>query len=127
MTAADVVTIAGGALVIVAIALFFWRPRRSGTRTATTSGGYQEAMVLVKGGYTPDVIVVQRGRPVRLDFRREETGARSEIVVLGDVDTSAPLPAGETVTVELLTERPGTYEFACQMGMLRGRLVVKEG
>jgi plastocyanin domain-containing protein len=29
------------------------------------------------------------------------------------------------VTIELLPEKPGTYEFACQMGMLRGRLVVE--
>ena len=29
------------------------------------------------------------------------------------------------VAVEFLPERPGTYEFACQIGMLRGRLVVE--
>ena len=26
---------------------------------AETSGGYQEAMILVKGGYTPDTIIVR--------------------------------------------------------------------
>ncbi|MCC6175707.1 MAG: cupredoxin domain-containing protein, partial [Chloroflexi bacterium] len=92
---------------------------------AVTSGGYQEAMVLVKGGYTPDVIVVQHGKPVRLNFRREETAACSEMVVFGDFGKSATLPTGETVAVELLPERPGEYEFACQMGMLRGRLIVE--
>ena len=125
MNATDLLVILGGLVVNIGIALFFWGPRAGGTRAALASSGYQEAMVLVKGGYTPDVIVVQHGRPVRLAFRREETAACSEMVVFGDFGKSAKLPEGETVTVELLPEKPGTYEFACQMGMLRGRLVVE--
>jgi plastocyanin domain-containing protein len=125
MNVTDVLVILGGLAVILGIAWFFWGPRRAGTRAATTSSGYQEAMILVKGGYTPDVIVVQHGRPVRLRFRREETAACSEMVVFGDFGKSVRLPEGETVSIELLPEQPGTYEFACQMGMLRGHLVVE--
>jgi plastocyanin domain-containing protein len=82
-------------------------------------------MILVKGGYTPDVIVVEHGKPVRLTFRREETAACSEMVVFGDFGKSARLPEGELVAVELLPEQPGAYAFACQMGMLRGTLIVE--
>ncbi len=32
---------------------------------------------------------------------------------------------GEIVAVELLPKEPGEYEFACAMGMFRGRLVVE--
>ena len=125
LTLTDLWAILGGAAAIGLIAWFFWGPRRGGVRAVLTSGGYQEVMVLVKGGYTPDVVVVQRGRPVRLNFRREETSACSEMVVLGDFGKSARLPEGEVVPVEFLPEKPGTYEFACQMGMLRGKLVVE--
>jgi plastocyanin domain-containing protein len=125
MTTIDLLVILGGLGLSLGIAWFFWGPRKSGTRAALTSSGYQEAMVLVKGGYTPDVIVVQHGKPVRLSFRREETAACSEMVVFGDFGKSARLPTGETVAVELLPERPGEYDFACQMGMLRGKLVVE--
>jgi plastocyanin domain-containing protein len=125
MTPTDVAVTIGGVVLIAAIALFFWGPRKGGYRAPVTSGGYQEAMVLVKGGYTPDVIVVEHGRPVRLNFRREESAACSEMVLFGDFDKSAKLPEGETVAVELLPEKPGEYEFACQMGMLRGKLVVE--
>jgi plastocyanin domain-containing protein len=38
-------------------------------------------------------------------------------------DVSRRLPAGELVTIELTPEAPGEYEFSCQMGMLRGRLI----
>jgi plastocyanin domain-containing protein len=125
MTATDLLVILGGLALIIGIAWFFWGPRKGGARAALTSSGYQEAMVLVKGGYTPDVIVVQHGKPVRLSFRREETAACSDMVVFGDFGKSAKLPTGETVAIELLPERPGEYDFACQMGMLRGKLVVE--
>jgi plastocyanin domain-containing protein len=29
------------------------------------------------------------------------------------------------VPVEFLPQKPGEYEFACQMGMLRGKLIVE--
>ena len=118
------VTVAGLA-AIGAVAWFFWGPRGEGVRAALASSGRQEAMVLVKGGYTPDVLVVERGKPVRLTFRREETAACSEMVLFPDFDRSAKLPQGEEVEIEFLPEEPGEYEFTCQMGMLRGRLVVE--
>ncbi len=114
-----------GLLIIAFIVWFFWLKKTKGTRAALTSGGYQEAMILVKGGYTPDVIVVEHGKPVRLNFRREETAACSEMVLFPDFDKSARLPTGETVPIELLPKEPGEHEFACQMGMLRGKLIVE--
>ena len=125
MNATDTAVILAGVLVIAGIAWFFWGPRKGGVHAALTSSGYQEAMILVKGGYTPDVIVVQHGRPVRLSFRREESASCSDTVVFGDFGKSAKLPQGETVPVEFLPEKAGEYEFRCQMGMLRGRLVVE--
>lgn len=125
MSATDILVIAGGLALNAGIAWFFWGPRTGGYRAAVATSGYQEALVLVKGGYTPDVIVVQHGRPVRLNFRREEEAACSEMVILSDFGRSARLPRGETVAVEFLPEQPGEYEFACQMGMFRGKLVVE--
>lgn len=71
------------------------------------------------------MIVVQHGKPVRLNFRREETASCSDTVVLSDFGKSAKLPTGQIVPVEFLPDTPGEYEFACQMGMLRGKLVVE--
>ncbi len=107
------------------IVWFFWLVRTKGVRAAVTSGGYQEQMVLVKGGYTPDVIVVGRGKPVRLNFVRQESASCSEMVLLPAFNKSANLPEGETVPVEFLPKEPGEYEFQCQMGMLRGKVIVE--
>lgn len=124
MTPIEWIITAGGLLVITFTAWFFWMKKEKGTRAATSSDGYQETLILVKGGYTPDTIVVEHGRPVRLKFRREETSPCSEMVVLGDFGKSATLPEGQVVPVEFLPQEPGTYAFSCQMGMLRGRLIV---
>jgi plastocyanin domain-containing protein len=114
-----------GLALIAFIVWFFWLKRSTGFRATETSSGRQEAMILVKGGYTPDTIIVRSGRPVRLNFRREETASCSDKVVFADFQKSAELPTGETVPVEFLPKEPGEFAFACPMGMFRGRLIVE--
>ncbi len=71
------------------------------------------------------MIVVQAGKPVRLSFTRQESAACSETVIFPDFGKSAYLPEGQAVPVEFTPERPGEYDFHCQMNMLRGKLVVE--
>lgn len=125
MTVSQIIVTAAGLLAIGGVAWFFWGPRGDGVTAGVTSAGFQEAMVLVKGAYNPDVIVVQHGKPVRLTFNRQETAACSEKVLFPDFHKSAELPEGELVPVEFTPEQPGEYEFTCGMGMLRGKLVVR--
>ena len=119
-----VVDVVGLALVGF-IVWFFWLVKTKGVKAAVTSSGYQEQMVLVKGGYTPDVIVVERGKPVRLNFVRQESTSCTEMVLIPAFNKSAKLPEGETVPVEFMPKEAGEYEFACQMGMIRGKLIVE--
>jgi plastocyanin domain-containing protein len=114
-----------GLTAAAGVAWFFWFKRSEGVQATTVSDGYQEVMILVKGGYTPDTIRVAAGRPVRLLFRREETAACSEQVILPDFGKSAPLPTGTVVPIEFMPGEPGVHEFTCQMGMLRGRILVE--
>lgn len=113
-----------GVLLIVGIAWFHWGPRR--TFQAASSGDRQEAAITVKGGYSPDVIVLDAGKPVRLRFTRQETSSCTERVVFDGLDISHLLPTGEEVIVDLPALSPGEYPFACQMGMVRGKLVAKD-
>ncbi len=119
------IVLAGGLTLIAFIVWFFWLKRTKGVRAGETSGGYQEVMILVKGGYTPDTIVVRHGKPVRLNFRREETASCSDKVIFADFNKSADLPTGEIVSIELMPNQLGEYGFACPMGMFRGRLIVE--
>lgn len=124
MTIAQIIVTISGLALSVTIAWFFWFSEKRGVRAAL-AGAVQEAHIIVKGGYTPDVIVVQAGKPVRLNFTRQETASCSEMVLFPNFNKSSKLPAGETVPIEFTPQTPGEYEFTCQMGMLRGKLVVE--
>ena len=92
-------------------------PRRTPSSPASVQ-------VRVQGGFEPDTIVARAGEPLRLVFRREETASCSERVVFPAFGRSAMLPPFQDVALELLPEQEGEYEFTCQLGLLRGRLIV---
>lgn len=81
---------------------------------------------MVKGGYDPDVIVVKKGIPVRLNFYRDETADCSDTIVFGDFNIRKPLPAFKTTPVEFTPGKEGEYVFTCGMGMLKGKLIVRQ-
>ncbi|MBI4421053.1 MAG: cupredoxin domain-containing protein [Gemmatimonadetes bacterium] len=106
---------------------FFLGPRRTGTPARSTRSGVQEVRVLVKGGYEPDTILVEAGKPVRLHFYRDETAECSERVVFENLNIDEALPAFQTKTIEFIPPAPGDYPFRCAMSMIRGRVVAQEG
>ena len=117
------VNIAGLGLIGL-IVWYFWLSTSTGTAAAVTAGGIQETRVTVRGGYSPDTIRVEAGRAVRLVFNRQEADPCSERVVFDAFGISAELPTNTDVPVEFVPTEPGEYEFACQMGMLRGKVIV---
>lgn len=82
--------------------------------------------VRVRSGYHPDTVHAHAGEPLELTFRREESASCSERVVFPAFGRSAMLPPYRDVTIELIPEHAGEYEFTCEMGMLRGRLIVED-
>lgn len=125
MSNLQIFVILSGVVLTVLIAWYFWFAPKAQTRVAVSASGAQEVAITVKGGYTPDVIVVQKGRPVRLTFTRQESSACSEKVLFPDFNQNALLPEGEQVTLEFTPAKEGEYGFQCQMGMLRGKLIVE--
>jgi plastocyanin domain-containing protein len=125
MTTAQIIVTLGGVALSIFIAWFFWFAPKGQTRAMSGASGVQEVAITVKGGYSPDVIVVKSGQPVRLRFTRQESAACSEKVLFPDFNQNALLPEGQEVTLEFTPTKPGEYGFQCQMGMLRGKLVVE--
>lgn len=124
MSGAQIAVTAGGVGAIGWVLWYFLLARGRGVG-AVTAGGVQEIRIVVKGGYTPDTIIVQAGSPVRLQFYRDETAACSERVVFDAFGVSADLPAFATTPVEFTPREPGEYPFRCGMSMLKGLLVVE--
>jgi plastocyanin domain-containing protein len=125
MTPIQITVTIGGIALSLFIAWFFWLAPKGQTRISTVVSGVQEVAISVKGGYTPDIIVVKAGQPLRMRFTRHESSSCSEMVLFPDFNTSAKLPEGEEVSVEFTPDKPGEYGFQCQMGMLRGKLIVE--
>jgi plastocyanin domain-containing protein len=126
MDTAQIVVTLGGLGAVAWVTWYFFPGERTRTRAAAGAGGVQEVTVRVKGGYDPDVIVVRKGRPVRLDFYRDETSSCSETVVLPEFGIAQSLPPFRTTPVEFTPERSGEFTFTCGMSMLRGKLVVED-
>ncbi len=124
MSVSQYVVTAVGLAAIVWVLWYFLLSKGSATE-APSVAGVQEVRVVVKGGYTPDTIVVRAGQPVRLQFYRDETADCSDRVVLEDFGIDATLPAFQTTTVEFTPEQAGEFRFHCGMNMLKGLLVVE--
>jgi len=117
------------AVVLVGLALsgilgwFFFGPKKA--HSATQIGNVQEVMVTVKGGYSPDLVRVRQGVPLRIVFDRQESGECTSRVVFPDFALNRSLSAHGQTTVELLPDRVGDFGFACGMNMIHGRLIVE--
>lgn len=125
MTPAQIIVTLGGLAGVAWINWYFFLAGR-GAAVAATAGaaGVQLVRVEVKGGYTPAVVRVRAGTPVRLEFHRDEINPCTEEVVLADFGIRTYLPAHRTTTVSF-TPAEGTYEFACGMGMVRGQIIAE--
>jgi plastocyanin domain-containing protein len=123
MDTAEIFVVVGGLALIAFTLWFFFGPRES--ERAVGKDGVQILTVIVKGGYSPDRIEVEQGRPVRLNFRREESTACTEQVIFGDFGISKMLPQGQNVPVEFTPLETGEFTFHCGMNMVRGKLIVR--
>lgn len=128
MTGAQLAVTALGAAAIGWELWYFLLGPRPGGRTAAAPAapdGVQEVPIVVKGGYTPDTVIVRAGAPVRLLFYRDETADCSAQVEFAAWGLRADLPAFATTALDLDPREPGEYPFRCGRGVLQGLLVVE--
>ncbi|MDT0167396.1 HAD-IC family P-type ATPase, partial [Actinotalea sp. AC32] len=125
MSGSELSVVLGGVVLTGLFWWYFFGPKES--RRADVADGLQQAVVTVRGGYSPDLVEVVAGVPVRLVFDRQETGDCSSRVVFPEFKINQSLPANATTAVEFTPTVPGEYGFACGMNMLHGRVRVVEG
>ncbi len=122
---AEILVTLSGLAAIAGLARFFFGPREA--RGAELQGGRQEVEIAVKGGYSPNLIRVREGVPLRLVFDRQETGDCTSRVVFPDFGVSRSLAPFARTAVEFTPERSGEFGFACGMNMVHGTLLVEPG
>jgi plastocyanin domain-containing protein len=125
MTTSQFLVLAGGLAAILWVNWYFFIAGRTATLAQVGARGFQEATITVLGSYSPAVVTVKKGMPVRLTFDRQETSSCSEEIVFPDFGIRRFLPAHERTVIEFTPDKTGSFDFTCGMSMLRGKLIVE--
>lgn len=76
------------------------------------------------GVYDPSLIKAGKGQSLRLRFTRLDESPCAEYVIFDQLNINAKLPMDEPHIISLTLDKAGEYEFTCQMGMYRGKLII---
>jgi plastocyanin domain-containing protein len=111
-----------GLLLIAAIIWWFWFSE--GSTTLTQAKNIVE--IKVKDGvYEPARIQANINQPLILRFIRYDATPCAEFVIFDSLSISRSLPIEEPTDIVINISEPGEYEFTCQMGMYRGKLIMR--
>ncbi len=87
--------------------------------------GTQEFRITLQGGFSPDLVVVESGRGVRLEVLRGEVDPESEHLAFDNLKVTKTLAEFTYVPVEFIPSDPGDYRFYC--GTCDGYVVAQVG
>ncbi|MBI4100717.1 cupredoxin domain-containing protein [Candidatus Microgenomates bacterium] len=139
MSGQELLVLVGGTALIIFILWFFLGKKDTGEAKVSAGDGdkIQETTIVVEGAYSPNEILVKKGLPVRITFDRRESGDCSEWVIFGnsrwrvaggkiEKEIKARLEPFAKTKVEFTPMKAGEFPFTCGMGMLHGKMIVKE-
>ena len=80
---------------------------------------------LTDRGYQPSSFRLKKGVPARVTFIRKTADECGEEIVIPAYNIRRFLPIGKAVLVRFTPTKTGTFDFACGMDMLHGKLIVQ--
>ena len=122
----NVLILIAGVAGIVLVNWYFFMAPKSAVAARASANGSQEVRITVEAGYSPAIIRVKQGTPVRLVFDRKEKSPCSDEVVISEFGIRRFLKPFEQTVVNFTPAKPGSFEFVCGMNMLRGQIEVEE-
>jgi len=112
-----------GVAVIAFIIWWFWL---SQSHQETKVSDNQPIEIVVENGvYSPAIIRTKSNKEITLRFIRKDHSPCAEKVIFQDFDLSADLPASKSYDISFTPNKIGEFDFTCQMGMYRGKLIVE--
>lgn len=111
-----------GIFLIAFIVWWFWIYKG---RSEASVEGDKIDIIVDSGVYEPSLIHAPVGKPVTLRFIRKDTNPCAEKVIFSGLDLSADLEVEKPYELSFTPEKKGEFEFACQMAMYRGKLIVE--
>ncbi|MCM0599261.1 cupredoxin domain-containing protein [Periweissella fabalis] len=114
-----------GLALIGFIIWWFFGKHAVATGTAKITNNHQDIDIEVKGGYSPEEVVLEHGVPATLYFTRKDASSCLDHVVFSDFGINQALPQDKQVAVDIDTSKPGEYTWACGMDMFHGKVIIK--
>jgi Cu+-exporting ATPase len=122
LAAAGAALAAGRALRAAPAALDRARP---GSASTGAAGEQRVALELAGGVYTPNVVHVRAGAPVRLRVAARDRHGCAARLLVPDLGVDLALVPGGVAEVVLPAPRPGGHVFTCGDKMVKGTIVAE--
>lgn len=107
---------------ILAICFTYWFFLMKRSKEVQVSG---EIEVVVDGGYSPEIIVLPKGRTTKIHFLRKDPSSCLEEVMIPDFKIRKQLELNKRTTVELTPQQSGEFPYSCGMNMFHGKIKVQ--
>lgn len=115
-----------GILLILFVIWWFWLAKyRLAKKTKLATSDIIDIAVN-NGIYDPAIIKINANEKIKLRFFRKDPSPCAEYVIFQNLNISEQLPVNKPHIIELKITNPGEYDFTCQMGMYRGKLIVNK-
>jgi plastocyanin domain-containing protein len=98
---------------------------RTNARKQQTRKIQSVRITLTETGYRPSSFRLKKGIPARVTFVRKTADECGEEIVIPAYNIRRILPVGKAVLVRFTPTKTGTFDFACGMDMLHGKLIVQ--
>jgi plastocyanin domain-containing protein len=121
----DKIIVLAAAIGLIGIIIWWFFGSHGGDAVAATvEANEQSVEIIVDGGYTPNVITLQKGIPAKLIFLRKDPSGCLEEVVIPDFGISSKLPINKPHVINITPKEAGEFKYACGMNMFFGKVVV---
>ena len=120
-----VITLIVGIMAIAFIAWWFLGKHDTSVEQAKVNSTNQTVNIQVKGGYSPEKVVLKKGVPATLNFKRLDSSSCLDHVIFSDLGINQELPKGQVEQVKIDTSKAGEYDWECSMNMFHGKVIVK--
>jgi len=121
MTLDKILVVVGSILGIIFTYWFFLMKKEDKTFVANKNS----VEIIVKGGYSPEIISIPNGETTTLNFTRLDSSSCLEEVVIPDFKIRKYLPINRKVSIPITPKEEGEHEISCGMNMFHGKIIVK--
>ena len=121
----QIISIIVGVILIAFILWWFFGLHKENAQDSVIVNDEQTATIVVNGGYSPSTVVLKKGVPAQVNFDLKDSTACLSHVVFEQLGVNEDLTKQPVTSVNIPTDKAGTYNFACGMDMFHGKVIVK--